>query len=346
MDYQNDTLFSRKNKHLNSYERGQIALLANQGNSPYRIAKILQRSLNTILNEIRRGTVPQIRSSKIVHIYFPDSGQRVYEERRKNCGRKFKLLKCEKFIAHVEDQFFNKKFSLDSICGRATKKMLFSPSEMVSTRTLYNYVDQGLLRIINLDLPLKVRRNPKNKRLRKHKRVLGRSIAERPAYIADREEFGHWEIDTVIGRKNKSEPVLVTITERKTRKELIFKIPDRTASSVLLLMERLIIATGDKFSRLFKSITCDNGSEFAEISKIESQSKCLVYFARPYTSGERGTNERHNGLIRRFIPKGKSLADYSESSIMRIQEWCNELPRKILGYLTPQEMFEKELENI
>ncbi|WP_018248913.1 IS30 family transposase [Orenia marismortui] len=346
MDYLNDTPKSRKNKHLNAYERGQIALLHSEGMSPYAIAKRLGRASNTIRNELKRGTVSQIKGNKTVEIYFPDAGQKVYESNRKNCGPKFKLLECETFIDYVIELFCEHKQSLDSICGAAKLHNKFSKSEMVCTKTLYNYIDLGLLQISNIDLPLKLKRSSKSKCLKRNKKKLGTSIDERPENINDRSEFGHWEIDTVIGKKNKNDEVLLTMTERMTRKEIIRKIPGKTAESVQNAILKLIKDSGELFSNVFKSFTCDNGSEFSELGVIEEIVDTKVYFTHPYSSWERGTNERHNGLIRRFIPKGRSISEFSIESIARVQNWCNTLPRKILGYLTPDEAFEDQLREI
>lgn len=343
MDYLNDTPSSRKNKHLNAYERGQIKLLHDDGLTPYAIGKRLNRASNTIRNELKRGTVPQIKANKTIMIYYPDTGQTVYANNRKNCGTKFKLLECEAFIDYVTTLFFEKDHSLDSIRGVACRLKQFSKSKMVCTKTLYNYVNAGFLKITNIDLPLKVKRSSKTARIKRHKKKLGASIDERPERINDRSEFGHWEIDTVIGKKDKNDSVLLTITERMTRKEIIRKISSKTAEVVQNTMLSLIDEVGDCFSKVFKSFTCDNGSEFVEMAFLEQHTDTNIYFAHPYSSSERGTNERHNGLIRRFIPKGRSINEFSTNSIARVQNWCNTLPRKILGYLTPDEAFEDQL---
>jgi IS30 family transposase len=343
MNCLNDTPLSRKNKHFNAFERGQLQLLHSEGLSPYAIAKRLGKASNTIRNELRRGTVPQIKGNKTIMIYYPDTGQTVYEANRKNCGPKYKYLACEKFMAHVNYMFFEKGHSIDAICGVVAMNSLFPKEEMVCTKTLYNYIDIGLLGIKNIDLPLKVKRTTKPPRIRKHKKHLGTSIADRPSFINDRLEFGHWEIDTVIGCKRKSDSALLTITERMTRKEIIRKIQGKTAVSVQNALNKLADEAGPHFSKVFKSITADNGSEFAELSTLELKTDTKVYFAHPYTSSERGTNERHNGLIRRFIPKGKHMNQYSIKTISHIQTWCNTLPRKILGYKTPDEAFEDQL---
>jgi len=346
MDNINNTTNQRKNKHLNVFERGQIQLLNDEGLTPYAIGKRLGRASNTIRNELARGSVEQIKANKAINVYYPDVGQATYEKNRANCGPKFKLLACSKFIAFLEESFYEKTHSIDAICGRAKLHNLFSKDEMLCTKTVYTYIDLGLMNICNIDLPIKVRINTKKKRTRKYKKVLGRSISERPSEINDRSEFGHWEIDSVIGKKTKGEPTLMTITERKTRKELIRKVPDQSSKSIMEALKTLAMDAGDLFSTVFKSITADNGSEFSKLSNLEEITGTIIYFAHPYTSSERGTNERHNGLIRRFIPKGKSLLNYSIDDIAKVQNWCNTLPRKILNYLTPDEAFEDELYTI
>jgi len=346
MDNINNTIIQRKNKHLNAFERGQIQFLNAEGLTPYAIGKKLERASNTIRNELKRGTVPQKKANKTINIYYPDTGQAIYAKNRRNCGPKFKFLSCSNFINFVEANFYDKDFSIDSICGKSKLENLFSKNQMVCTKTLYNYIDLGLLKITNIDLPFKIKRNTKSNRVRKNKKLLGRSISERPLEINDRSEFGHWEIDSVIGKKTKGEPTLMTITERKTRKEIIRKIPNQTSESIMNALKTLVIDAGDLFSTVFKSITADNGSEFSKLSILEDLTETKIYFAHPYTSCERGTNERHNGLIRRFIPKGKSLCNYSIDAIAKVQNWCNTLPRKILNYLTPDEAFNDELYRI
>ncbi|QRN85482.1 IS30 family transposase [Clostridia bacterium] len=344
MEYPHNTPSTRKNKHLSSYERGQIKLLSDQGQTPYAIGKILGRASNTIRNELERGTVCQIKQKKTIMVYLPDAGQMAYERNRKFCCPRFKMLECSEFIDHAIHLVRDNKYSLDAIVGAARLHGLFDKTEMVCTKTLYNYVDQGLLSIRNIDLPLKVKRSSKNARNRKHKKVFGASISDRPEQANDRSEFGHWEIDTVIGKKTKGEAVLLTITERKTRKEIIRKIASKSSDAVLTAVNQLAEEAGPLFTQAFKSITADNGSEFSELALLEKNVGSNIYFAHPYTSCERGTNEVHNGLIRRFIPKGRSMNNYSHSSIERVQTWCNSLPRKILGYQTPDEAFAAEVQ--
>ncbi len=111
-------------------------------------------------------------------------------------------------------------------------------------------------------------------------------------------------------------------------------------------LENLQAEYGDRFSRIFKTITADNGSEFSCVSELEKSTATRVYFAHPYSSFERATNERHNGLARRFILKGQAIEEFSEEQIAWIEDWCNTLPRKILDYATPEELFEAQLDEI
>ena len=162
MEYNNTTANSRKNKHLNDFERGQIQLLHNKGYSAYRIAKELRRASNTIRNELKRGTVTQIKGIHDVQVYYPDTGKLVYEKNRKNCKKKFKALECSKYLDFVKQKFNEEKWSLDAICGYAKLNKLYE-GQRVCTKTLYNYVDIGLIGIKSIDLPLRVKRKPAKK---------------------------------------------------------------------------------------------------------------------------------------------------------------------------------------
>jgi len=346
MDYQNNNTESRKNKHLNFKERMTIEIRLKDGFSIYKIAKELGRSINTITNEIKRGTTTQIRQGKYIKIYLADTGEAVYTKNRLNSCRPFKMLDCSEFINYTVDKIKNDSWSPDACVGEAIANGRFERYQMVCTKTLYNYIDLGLLDVKNTDLPIKLRRNTKSTRVKKHKKKLGSSISERPIDINNRTEFGHWEIDTVIGEKSNNDNVLLTILERKTRYAIVLNIVSKTANAVMDAFSRLRSLFGEQFSQVFKTITGDNGSEFADLSIIESETDTKVYFTHPYSSFEKGTNERHNGLIRRFIPKGKRISDYSSDDIAFIEEWMNTLPRRILNYKTPEELFEMYLDKI
>lgn len=346
MDYPNNTINSRKHKHLNFEERMLIQIRLKDGYSPYKIAKELGRASNTIRNEIIRGTVPQIKQGKLFEMYLADTGATVYAKHRKNCCPKFKRLRCNSFIEYVSTQMKEYKWSVDACFGKALNNKLFSRDQMVCTKTLYNYIDLQLLKIRNADLPLKLKRSTKPKLVRTNKRRLGTSIEDRPADILTREEFGHWEIDTVIGTKDKHDSVLLTLAERQTRHYIVRKISSKTAAAVQNELQHIKEYFGQNFNQVFKTITSDNGQEFAELHKLESEFDVKIYFTHPYTSCERGTNERHNGLLRRFIPKGNSINEYTIDDIAFVEDWCNTLPRKILNYRTPEECFEQQLDSI
>lgn len=346
MDYPNVNIESRKNKHLNFEERMTIQLRLKDGFSAYKIAKELNRPINTVLSEIRRGTTTQIKQGKCIEIYLADTGEAVYKKHRLNSCRTFKRLECSDFINYAVAKIKHDSWSPDACVGNALQTGQFERFQMVCTKTLYNYIDLGLLLVKNADLPMKLRRNTKTTMVKKHKKKLSKSIEEHPCHINNREEFGNWEIDTVIGEESGNDCVLLTILERNTRNAIVRRIVSKTADAVMNELISIRNLYGDKFSQVFKTIIGDNGSEFADLSTLEADSDTKVYFTHPYSSFEKGTNERHNGLIRRFIPKGKRMSDYSADDIAFIEDWMNTLPRRILKYKTPEELFEAQLDII
>lgn len=344
LDYVSDIGDFRKNKHLSPIERGQIAALHSQGYTPYRIGKMLGRASNTIRNELRRGTTMMEDKGNYEKIrYSPERGQMIYEKNRKRCKQEYKALKCRKFIEYVESKVLEEKRSLDSVYGRVLKQGYFKREEIVCTKTLYNYVEAGVIKVKNIDLPEKVKRRTKKKTYSKrYKRLYGRSIEERAEQINNREEFGHWEIDLVIGKKNKDDNVLLTLTERKTRKEIIRKISGKTVEAVQKCLDQIV---SELPQESIKSITSDNGQEFSHLYNIEEKG-VKVYYAHPYSSYERGQNENANGIIRRFVPKGVEIKRFSKAKIEKIEQWINTMPRRNLGYFTAEELYQEELKNL
>jgi IS30 family transposase len=205
---------------------------------------------------------------------------------------------------------------------------------------LYNYIEKDVfLGIGNKDLWVK--RNSKKQEYRRirpaYNNLKGRSIEERDKAILQREEYGHWEIDTVVG---KGRAALLVMTNRKTRYEIIRKLKSRSQTEVIKALDKIERKLGTKrFREEFKTITADNGGEFLsqegmERSCINSKKKRTeVYYCYPYSAWERGSNENANKFIRRFIPKGANIADYSEKEIERIEHYINNYPRKLFaGY--------------
>ena len=344
MDETNYTTEHRKGQHLLNEERHIIEVRYNKDNcTVYQIAKELGRPYNTIKNEIARGTV-LLYGGKVSR-YKADAGEAAYLEHRKECRRKYRCLETAAFLQYVDHHYNNDNWSLDVCAGRAIADGAFKREQTVCTKTLYRYVDLGLLTIKNIDLPEKISRNTKRHEARENKKNLGKSIEERPESIDTREEFGHWEIDSVLGKKGENEPAVVALTERKLRNSIWLKVRNHSAEAVDEALDALFKTFGDKYREVFKTITADNGSEFANLARLEDKG-IGVYFTHPYTSCEKGTVERHNRLLRRFIPKGKSIDDYTADEIMIFADIINGLPRKLLGYRTPEELFDAELDRI
>lgn len=314
--------------HLTEIERGQIAAYLDEGLSLNEIARRTGRNVSTISREKKRGTVEQIDTFRKPYFkYYPDVGARVYEENRENCGSHSTAMAAWEFITFAEEKILVDKWSPDVVVGYATRHNLFD--YVPNTKTLYYWIDEGKLSVINMDLAMKLRRSTKKVNPTGNKKVLGTSIEERPESVETREEFGHWEIDTVLGHKSKDN-ALLTLVERKTRMEIIRRIPSKASAVTVVLSD--IFSEFPRLQDTFKSITADNGSEFSELAEQGKESEIDIYFAHPYASWERGSNERHNGLIRRFIKKGQPIHAYSDELIDNIENWMNTLPRKILNY--------------
>ena len=343
MDNPNYTTEHRKGQHLLNEERYEIEVRLKDGWSIYKIAKHLGRAYNTIKDEVERGTVTLYNGK--VKRYKADQGKSVYLENREHSTRRYRVFETAPFLEYVVKQFKNEHWSLDAIFGYALHNELFKREEMVCTKTLYNYVSLGLLPIKNIDLPEKLKRNTAKSQAAENKKKLGRSIEERPESVELRNEFGHWEIDSVLGLKNENEPVVITLVERMTRMCLWIKAKNHTAEAMQEAFEEVVSMFLSKKNQVFKTVTGDNGSEFATLADFEKYGMS-VYFTHPYTSCEKGTNECHNKMLRRFIPKGKPISSYTAEDICYFADCINGLPRKILGYRTPEELFEQELDKI
>lgn len=342
MSYEHSTTRKRKFKHLTKYQRGEIQALLREGLSKKQIAQKVGIARSTLYAELKRGTVEQMNSDLTKHrVYFADTGQLVYEEHRKACRKPYKVDAAADFLQYVEKAVLEDKLSPDAICGRAKRTGAFSVT--VCTKTVYNYIDRGIIRIKSIDLPLRVRRDARHHHCRQNRRILGESIENRPEAVNERQEFGHWEIDTVIGQRTAGE-VLLTLDERLTRRRHIRKISGKTKAGVAAGLDSLRQTYGAAFAEVFKSITSDNGSEFSGLAEAFPEGR--VYFAHPYASCERGTNEKQNSLVRRFVPKGKDISTVSDYTVQKTEDWINHLPRKMFNYRTPEELFQEHLQRI
>jgi IS30 family transposase len=345
----------KKREHLNFEERKTIERMIRAGANKGEIARVLYRDKSTIKREVKRGSVEQRKQnpyeSKDLNrpefieytAYFADVGQRVYEQHRSNCGSKNKVLICNDLVSFVESKILGpEKWSPDAAIGYAVVNNLF-PGKEFSTKTFYNWIDDGLVKIKNIDLLLKVRRRPQKVR-KERKKKLGKSIEERPAIVETREEFGHWEGDGIVGKGQQGQ--LVTLVERKLGVGLMFNAGSRESEKIVEIMGGLEQQYGEHFRDIFKSFTFDNGSEFADSTAMEQDNRTQVYYAHPYSSFERGTNENWNGIVRRFIPKGSSFDKLTDRDIQRITHYINTLPRKRFNYRTPLDLWNEHLAGI
>ncbi len=168
------------------------------------------------------------------------------------------------------------------------------------------------------------------------------SINKRPEEINKRLVFGHFELDTVIGTNKGKHECLMTLTERKTRFEIIFKLKFKTADEVVNKFNQIKEFMKANYNKIFKSLTTDNGTEFSDFLNITKDTNTKIYFTHPYCSGEKGTNEKSNSIIRYYIPKKTLIENYSYEDINKIANWMNNYPRKILNYKTPFEALLEE----
>lgn len=242
------------------------------------------------------------------------------------------------------NQIRKHKWSIDACVGYARNKKLFPYEQIPCTKTIYNMLKKQLLPISVFDTPKILSRKKHKTNQRKNKRVLGKSIELRPDI--DSIEFSHWEVDTVVRRRNGREAVIFTAVEKLTRNYIAIRISGRTSSGVEEAMNQLEDLYGTKlFSRVFKTIAADNGAEFSTFSNFEKLGT-KVYFAHPYSSWERAQNERHNGILREYVPKGQSIENYSVEDILNIADDINMRPRRILGYHCPAELYDHFLDEI
>ncbi|AYC71848.1 IS30 family transposase [Lactiplantibacillus pentosus] len=323
-------------QQLQPYERGLIMARQSDGWSCRRIARELHRNPSTISRELKRGTIRQIGANhKPFMAYFAETAQVVYDNHRAACHAVSWLLKAPEFFRQLVIELRRKPrvHSIDSFVHWF--KMHRSKLPCPSTPTVYRYIDEGRLELTNSELPMKLRRRIKSAHKthqRMNKRSLGQSIEDRPTAVNGRMEVGHWEGDLVKGKRVASEPAIMTLTERASRYEIIVKIKDYHAETCRQALQDIIDDYGPEH---FKTVTFDNGSEFANLSRVTGTT---VYFAHPYSPWERGSNENQNQLIREFVPKGRSMRSLTITGIQAIQDALNQRPRRILGYQSAKDV--------
>lgn len=325
-------------KYLTEYERYKIEGWLESGDNVQAIAERLHKCPKTIYNEIKRGTVTLIDYElREYEKYCADVAQRKYNEKKINKGRKTSVCDDDSTLAYIGDMITTQ--NLSPYCISELLKQ--TGHKKVCERTIYHYIHSGLIPNVtqeNLAYTKKKKKQKKVKKIPTNSLAKKTLIEERPKHINARNEYGHWEMDTVYSGKRRSRACLLVLSERMTRQEIILKMPNRKAESVVLALDRFERKIGKKrFKTMFKTITCDNGLEFSDIEGITKNNRTKLYFCHAYASAERGTNENQNKLIRRFIKKGEDIAKYSNRQIQEIENWINTLPRKLFGGLSSLE---------
>lgn len=338
----------RKFKHLTRTARLQLETMLNLGLPKKTIAEKLNVHISTIYREIKKGEYTHLDSKTwITDIkYSSDISERKYRENLKNKGAQIKLGKDYALAEYIERRIVDDKLSPGAVLGEIKKKGL-SFDTTISINTLYSYIERGYFgRLTVKHLPIKEKKKDTKRKVVAKRAPRGTSIERRPIEILERRTFGHWEMDCVCGCSNS---VLLVLTERLTRKEIIIPMINQKADSVVSCLNGLERSYGKNFKRVFKSITVDNGSEFSDFKGLEksvygkNSKRTSVYYCHPYCSSERGTNERINREIRRLIPKGSDLSKYTVEEIKTVENWVNDYPRQVLGYATSRELFQEEL---
>jgi len=334
MDWSNYTTNYEKGKHLNYEKRIRIEALAKHGLKSEAIAKEIGCSGRTVRRELAKGLTTLLNSDLTTRIeYSADIGQQKHDYEATGKGPKLKISNNYALVQYIENKIINEKMSPYAV-AELIKQEDFGIT--LSYKTIYNYIDENLFpHLTNKHLPVK-----KNGKKRDYDKIRtatnnakGTSISERPKEIETREEYGHWEMDTVVGKKEGKE-VLLVFTERKINQEIIRKISSKSEYAVVKEIDKLERKMcSQKFKETFKTITCDNGCENLDFEGIErsiigGEKRTKVYYAHPYSSWERGSNENANKLIRRFIPKGVDIGEFSHERIQMIEHWINNYPRK------------------
>lgn len=312
---------------LSQEERYTIAFLLRRHTKPSQIARELGRHRSTICREIDRNKRAYDGG------YRAEQAQSYYQGRRRRSRYGFHHTQTQ-----MQPVFYliKKKWSPEQISFVLKKAGILSIShETIYKHILYDKKHGGTL-YTHLRIMPKVRRKRYNTRDSRGRLLGKRSILDRPDEVKARKILGHWEGDTVIGRDRHH--CIVTLVERKSGLVIIKKITARTSEQVTAV----IIEAIRENQKMFKTITFDNGTEFHGYKTIEQETGVMCYFAAPYHSWERGSNENCNGLIRQYLPKRKCMSVVSQRNCNWIAKQLNTRPRKRHNYATPMEVFNED----
>jgi IS30 family transposase len=301
-----------------------LAALRRQGLNQSQIAASLGRHRSTICREVSRN------SSRLRGHYRPSKAQERTQGRRSRSRRNLRFTTQD--FARV-DELLCRQWSPEQVAGHLARLGRLT----ISHETIYRHVWRDKREGGLLYTHLRGARKRRRKRYGSYDsrgRLAGkRLISERPAAVGTRCQTGHWEIDTVMGTGSKD--CIVSLVERKSGLLLIGKLADRTCDS----LNRRVIRLVNGHDGAFETITADNGTEFHDYKGIEERTDATFYFAAPYHSWERGSNENANGLIRQYLPRGKSMAGLSQQLCNSIARKLNTRPRKRHGFMSPLECY-------
>ena len=337
--------------HFTYTKRLHLEALNNAGMSKKEMADQLGMHVSNIYRELKRGEYEKLNSDYTTSVsYSPELAHKKYQENLKAKGADLKIGRDIRLADYIEDKIINDKYSPGAVVGSIkTSDLNFSVT--LSKTTIYSYIEKGIfLNLTNKNLPVKrFKKKTKYDKVKVQKRKnAGTSIEDRPKEIDTRKEFGNWEMDTVVGKQGVSKQSLLVLTERKTRKECIRLLPKHNAASVVDALNNLEYSYGDDFSKIFKTITVDNGCEFADAAGIANSvlregKRVDVYYCHPYSSYERGSNEVANKLIRRHVPKGTDMDYLTPEEVQRIEDWINNYPREMFKGHTSNDLYKEEL---
>jgi IS30 family transposase len=310
-------------KHLTLAQRYALKAYLECGKSKSETALILGVDRSTIHREIKRN-------SRRRGAYNPDFANELAEERKERFCQKRKFDSGKQKL--INNWIKEEQWSPEQIKGYCDKNNI----EMVSHERIYQYIREDKLSGGDMYKFLRHKLKHRNRPVSgKHQVIKNKiSIEDRPDIINNKERFGDWEIDLIVGGNNKG--AMVTIVERKTAMIMIRKLKDgKNADSLADTVIDMLLPYKDSV----KSITSDNGSEFARHEKIAQKLQANFYFAHPYSSWERGLSEYSNKLIRQYIPKKSNFDNFEEEFIKQVQYKINRRPRKNLNFNTPKMIF-------
>jgi transposase, IS30 family len=311
-------------RQLTPEERYMLAALRRQGYNKSQIARSLGRHRSTVCREVRRNSTRA------------DGHYRAFTAQERTQGRRSRSRRNSHFTAEdlaTVDRLLCRQWSPEQVAGHLRRAGLLSISHETIYRHVWRDKKAGGLLYTHLRGASKRRRKRYGAYDSRGRLAGKRPISERPPEVETRQRPGHWEIDTVAGSGSKD--CIVSLVERKTGLLLIGKLADRTTAS----LNRRVISLIRRDEAACATVTADNGTEFHDYQGIEARTRALFYFARPYHSWERGSNENANGLIRQYLPKGVSMAGLSQHQCNAIARKLNTRPRKRLGFRTPLECF-------